>query len=241
MAKGRPSVFVAPVRFLNREAHEAALDQTDAVGPCFPDHADLIPPLPHPAAVMAGAAGLAMLGTPPASNLSSFWAALPMPSVRVDGRAPHRADIFHEEAAEVPRGFVLIGPDLSDRVSGTFARLLFRAGGRETFHRLVRAGSGNPVLFDGWQKAKDALGPSILAGGVPPAGMRWDGCPELGSPWQPGKGSYGGAEAMFAGRHKWTLRATASGFTVTCNRTRHPEPFASIEAAKQFITHEDAK
>ena len=241
MAKCKPSVFVAPVRFPNREAHEAALDQTDAVGRCRPNHGDLIPPLPHPAAVIAGAAALALHGTRPAPDLSSLWVALPASSVRFDGRAPHRADLYREDAAEVPCGFILIGPDLSGQVGGTFARLLFRTGNRETFHRLVRVKLGDPVLFDGRQSAKDVLGPFILAGGIPPAGMRWYGCPELGSPWQPGKRSYGGAEAMFARRYKWTLRATASGFTVTCNRTRHPEPFASIEAAKQFITHEDAK
>ena len=240
MARRPPSTFQNTVSYPNRQAHEAALDRTDAIGQ-QPGvlHADLVQPLRKLPDELA--AWLALRPSQSA-EAAALWFDLGIPTSRVDGRAPWREGVYlHTEAAYLRSGWVLIGPDPTERKGGTFARLLFvDEANRVTEHPLVAASTGGTRSFDGMDHAKQVLTPTVLAQGSPPPGCRWDGGAGMHTEWV--AGAAGSSKATCRGRKGlWSVKWFHQGFAVACGRTTRSHLFDTLAAAMRFISTEDTR
>jgi len=240
MARRPPSRFQAALSYPNRQAHEAALDRTDAIGQ-QPGvlHADLVQPLRK---LPDELAAWLVLRPSQSAEAAALWFNLDIPTSRVDGRAPWRAGVhLRTEAAYLPSGWVLIGPDPTECDGGTFARLLFvDEANRVTEHPLVAASTGRTRSFDGMDHAKKVLTPAVLAQGSPPPGCRWNGGAGLHTEWD--AGAAGSSKATCRGRNGlWSVEWSHHGFAVACGRTPHSHLFDTLAAAMRFISTEDAR
>ena len=239
MAHRPPSTFKTTVSYPNRQSHEDALDKTDAVGPHGGvGHAALVLPLRKLPEELAAYLSLRFFGS---TKPAALWSKMDMSTARVDGRAPHRAEIHEADVACLPNGWVLIGPDPTEQKNGTFAWLLsLDKANRATERPLVGSKSERVRIFDSREHARQVLTPSVLAMGSPPPGLRWSGDPGLPSEWE--AGAAGTNKATYRGQNgPWSIEWSPYSFTVICNRIRHRKPFDNLAEARRFIITEDAR
>src|SRR4051794_22475572 len=100
------SSFTTSVRFDTRAEHEAALDETDRIGPCAVPYDAIVPPLRLAPEGLLAACRATDLRHDLDSNV--LWATVELPTHRVDGRCPYKAyDHMRSEVARIGNNFIL--------------------------------------------------------------------------------------------------------------------------------------